>query len=129
MWYAAPVCARALLLGFGLVGALACDPRATLPRSPETPEAAVARAAAEFGDVMVLYPVGDCATGVIEVQVYQREGSAPGWHAHTEHPRVRAGSIQHEDPSKLLNELRVRCVDPEGVRPPSVWVVGARYRD
>ncbi|MCG8592030.1 MAG: hypothetical protein MJE66_22260 [Proteobacteria bacterium] len=74
----------------------------------------------------VLYPGGECETGWIEVERYDREIRA--WRAHAHHPRVRADACRREDVSSLLNELRVRCIDPSGARPPSPWRVGAELQ-
>jgi hypothetical protein len=88
----------------------------------------LARSAA--GDtLLVRYPAGDCnGSGVrIAVELWQpaRDGQPPGWAAHPDHPLVLPGSCHPEDSHSLLNELRVRCVDPTGARSPSEWVVGA----
>jgi hypothetical protein len=72
--------------------------------------------------VLVYYPAGDCG-GELELEIYDRVAGA--WRPHPDHPRVPTGSCQRELPDQLLNELRVRCADPAGRRPPSDWVVGA----
>jgi hypothetical protein len=74
----------------------------------------------------VFYPLGACATGWLEVEVFERD--AGSWRAHPRHPWLRAGSCVQEDPGVLLNELRVRCADPGGVFAPSRWLVGVELR-
>ena len=74
----------------------------------------------------VHFPGGECETKVLEAEVWDR--AANGWVAHPDHPRIAAGSCHLEERLVLLNELRVRCVDPSGRRSPSAWVVGARAR-
>ena len=102
-------CASALWLG-----ACAAPPQAPQVDVPTAP----------IGEtVSVFYPAGSCVTGVIEVQVWDRDGAA--WVAHPEHPRVEAGTCQTERSDQLLNEFRVRCIDPDGVKSPSEWVEGA----
>ena len=76
--------------------------------------------------VLVHYPVGACETGHIEIQVFDRETAV--WVAHPEHPRIEAGTCQREVAYVLLNELRIRCVDPSGRRTPSDWVSGVTLR-
>jgi len=77
---------------------------------------------AEPGMVRVFYPRGDCSTGIIEVEIFDR--ASERWKPHPAHPRVPAGSCQSEDPGVLLHEIRIRCVDPEGTVGPSAWRVG-----
>jgi len=77
---------------------------------------------AQAEPVTVFFPRGDCESGVIEVQIYDRERRL--WIPHSS-PRVRAGVCRTEDSGDLLNEFRVRCIDPSGRRMPSRWVVGA----
>jgi hypothetical protein len=72
--------------------------------------------------VSVHYPKGDCETGLIEVQVFDRP--ARQWRPHRDHPQVLAGTCQREDPGILLSEIRIRCIDPQGTRQPSDWQVG-----
>lgn len=72
--------------------------------------------------VLVYYPAGGCETGRIQIQVYDRETA--GWKDHPEHPLVETGSCQLEVAHRLLNELRIRCVDPKGRRAASDWVSG-----
>jgi len=74
----------------------------------------------------VFYPAGSCTTGWLEIQVWSREGEADAWAPHPEHPRAQADRCHEERVDRLLNELRVRCIDPEGERTPSDWVVGAQ---
>ena len=71
----------------------------------------------------VRFPPGECDSGWIEVEVFDRNRDA--WVAHPEHPRIPAGECLVEDSGSLLNEIRVRCFDPSGRRRPSLWVVGA----
>jgi hypothetical protein len=72
--------------------------------------------------VLVYYPRGDCG-GVLEIEVYDR--IAGRWAPHPEHPWLPPGACAREEAGTLLNELRVRCADPENSRRPSEWVVGA----
>jgi hypothetical protein len=80
-------------------------------------------AAACGESVTVMFPAGDCATGQLEVEVFDRASGS--WRAHPSHPRLAAGRCVTEDSGTLLNELRVRCVDPRAHRAPSEWIVGA----
>jgi hypothetical protein len=81
--------------------------------------------------VAVHFPAGGCPPSArLEIEVWVRgaqgEGALGGeWKPHPEHPSIAPGSCQQEDPAVLLNEIRVRCVDPAGERSPSAWVVGA----
>jgi hypothetical protein len=79
------------------------------------------------GRVTVLYPRGACVTGWLEVEVFER--GAGSWRPHPLHPWLRSGSCAEEDPGVLLNELRVRCADPDGAFTPSRWRVGAELRE
>jgi hypothetical protein len=72
--------------------------------------------------VLVHYPAGACATGWLDVETFERQ--ADGWAPHAGGSRVRTGSCRFEPPDRLLNETRVRCVDPSGQRAPSAWVIG-----
>lgn len=72
--------------------------------------------------VQVFYPKGECETGWIDVEIYNRDLRA--WEAHAEHPRVELGRCQLEDPGVLLQELRVRCADPHNRARVSDWRVG-----
>ena len=84
--------------------------------------------AAPSGRVQVWYPQGDCQTGWLELEVWSASAAAwqGAWLPHPEHPRVRANRCYLERSSTLLNELRVRCIDPEGITRPSGWLVGAQ---
>jgi hypothetical protein len=104
---------RAGLLALTVL-ALACT--AAPSESEHTPEEPSARA-------VVFYPRGGCATGELEIEVYDR--AARAWRPHPTHPRLRADRCAEEQAGTLLNELRVRCVDPDGERQPSLWVTGA----
>jgi hypothetical protein len=77
---------------------------------------------AQAEPVTVFFPRGDCESGVIEVEIYDRDRRL--WVAHSI-PRVEAGGCRTEESGLLLNEFRVRCIDPTGRRMPSPWVVGA----
>ena len=122
-----------LLLCFG---AVACAPvpapppgRVPLvPRREPRPTPAQIVAAADTAPVRVFYPRGGCRTRMIEIEVYERSETGGTWRPHPSHPRVRAGTCHTEDPGGLLNEIRVRCVDPAGRLEPSGWVVGADIR-
>ncbi len=80
-------------------------------------------ASAGAESVTVLYPAGDCATGRIDVQVFDRQSRV--WGPHPEHPQLATGRCVSEESGVLLNELRIRCIDPSAQRAPSAWVVGA----
>lgn len=82
--------------------------------------------AQETERVHVLYPRGECETGVIEIEVWSRSNRR--WVPHPEHPRIPGDTCQSEDPGILLNELRVRCVDPGDARRRSTWLVGVDIR-
>jgi hypothetical protein len=73
--------------------------------------------------VTVMFPEGDCSTGRLEVQVFGRATRA--WQPHPQHPQLTTGRCVTLDSGVLLNELRVRCVDPKSRFAPSEWVVGA----
>jgi hypothetical protein len=77
--------------------------------------------------VRVYYPAGACETNLLQVERYHR--SANRWIAHPDHPQVEGGSCQWEDESFLLNELRVRCIDRNGEKAPSAWVVGVDLKN
>ena len=70
----------------------------------------------------VFYPKGECETGVIELEVYER--NTQSWRPHAEHPQIKADTCQWEDPGILLQELRVRCADPEQPARASEWLTG-----
>lgn len=95
------------------LGLAVASPLAAAPPG-ESPEATTR--------VRVYYAPGAC-TGGLEVQVFDRGASV--WRPHPEHPRLAPGACVLEEPDRLLNELRVRCVDPSGRRAASAWVVGA----
>jgi hypothetical protein len=73
--------------------------------------------------VTVFYPKGGCETGRIEIEVFVR--ATKTWAPHPSHPQIATDTCQPEDPGTLLNELRLRCIDPQGKRAPSDWVLGA----
>jgi hypothetical protein len=73
--------------------------------------------------VRVFYPRGDCETGIIELEIYDR--SQPAWVPHPIHPRIEADTCQLEVAGILLQEIRYRCVDPEDPERFSDWVDGA----
>ncbi len=100
---------RRAVVGFASLLALGCI--AASPPRPSGPE-----------PVVVYFPAGDCG-GVLELELFDRARSA--WIAHPEHPRLAPGACALELRERLLDELRVRCVDPSGRRGPSAWVVGA----
>ena len=101
------VVAGALALGCAVAGSAPSAARAPDPASD---------------DVLVQYPAGDC-TAELEIEIYERGAGA--WRPHPRHARLALGACALEAPGRLLNELRVRCVDPLGRRAPSEWVVGA----
>ncbi len=105
--------ARALLAGSL---AVACAPGLSSTSQGQSPSPA-------GGRVVVHYPAGACEGGVLELEVFER--ATGRWLPHPEHPTLAPGACALEDPTVLLNELRVRCADAEGRRPPSEWVVGA----
>lgn len=116
-------------LHLAFLGALACAGPETL-HSP--PDAAYARSGPRSveparnarGEVLVRFPIGACATGWLEVEEFVRQGGPGGWRPHAGGARMRAGTCRFESPERLLSEIRVRCIDPTGVRPPSAWVRG-----
>jgi len=119
--------APALVLA--LTGSLACEPAVRAPAPAraepvrgraERPAPSAAAAYEPGARARVSYPRGACTTAWIEVQVFEPDG---GWVPHPEHPRIRAGGIHAEEAHRLL-DLRVRCIDPAGKRPPSEWVRG-----
>lgn len=98
-------------LGAGLVLGL-CFVQPAQSQAPES----------EPDRVQVFYPKGECETGVIEIEVYDR--STQKWQPHAEHPQIEADSCQVEDPGVLLQELRVRCADPKHPARSSEWLTG-----
>ena len=87
------------------------------------PPSAMAEPPSSEDRVRVFYPKGDCETGWIDIEVYDREVET--WRGHADHPRVATGTCQFEDPGVLLQEIRVRCVDPQNRARVSAWRVGA----
>jgi hypothetical protein len=65
--------------------------------------------------IRVFYDGEPCEGEWIDLEVFDR--AARVWVAHPEHPRIPVESCQHENPGRLLNELRWRCVTPEGAAP------------
>jgi len=74
--------------------------------------------------VRVFYPAGNCATGVIEIELWDR--AARAWQPHPAHPRIMADTCQTEDAGDLLNEIRVRCIDPASPARASGWTTGVQ---
>lgn len=103
-----------------LAGACAC----AAPAGPPPAPAPALPAPSASGRVAILLPAGDCPTGRLELQAFDRASGA--WVPHPVHPRPRAGSCLEVRADRLLSELRVRCVDPQGARRPSAWVQGVR---
>ncbi len=67
-----------------------------------------------------------CKTRVIELEVYDRRDGR--WEPHIFHPRILSGSCQIEDAGYLMNEIRLRCLEPLGSATPS-WITGVEvYR-
>lgn len=100
-----------LLTAFVAIGC-ATAPQANEPPAPTVPPE----------QALVRYPAGDCS-GVLEIELFERASGS--WRAHPTHPRLAPGACAQEPAGGLMNELRVRCADPEGARAPSEWVVGA----
>ena len=65
--------------------------------------------------IPVFYAGEPCEGESIEIEVFERESEA--WRPHPVHPQIPVASCQDEDPGRLLNELRWRCVTPEGQAP------------
>ena len=109
-------------LALGSVWAwLACASAPPPRRLPA--EATATRAAAPVDErVLVYFPPGTC-TGQLEIERFDRAAGA--WRPHPEAPRLEPGACLREPAGQLLNELRVRCVDPTDLLQPSAWVVGA----
>ena len=72
----------------------------------------------------LFFPRGDCQGGVLEVELYDRKRET--WAPHPRHPRILGDRCHEEDAGGLLNEIRVRCVDPDHPQRVSRWIVGAR---
>ncbi len=72
--------------------------------------------------VRVYYPVGECDSGIIEIEVFDRASGT--WIQHPEHWHIVPGTCQLEDPGRLLQELRYRCADPKFPARNSDWIVG-----
>ena len=77
---------------------------------------------AQAEDAQLYFPPGACETGWLEVQIFDR--AQGGFVPDPQHPRLRVGACARERMDRLLNEVRVRCIDPAGRRPPSAWVSG-----
>lgn len=58
---------------------------------------------------------GDCDTGTIEIEVFERERAE--WIPHPHHPLVAVPSCQSEDAGGLLNEFRWRCATGDPAAP------------
>jgi len=74
--------------------------------------------------VHVFYPAGECTTGVLEIELWNR--SVEAWRPHPAHARIMADTCQREDAGDLLNEIRVRCVDPANPARASAWRTGVQ---
>ena len=72
--------------------------------------------------VNVFFPRGQCETETLGVELWDRNARA--WVPHPDHPEIPVDRCQVEEAGSLLNEIRVRCVDPAGQRTASEWVVG-----
>ena len=108
-----------------LLASLACaTPLRPPPRSGWAQVGPEPRTIVERPDqaVLVHFPPGACATGWLEIEVYDAARAA--WVAHPDGGRLRTGSCRFEPPQRLLNETRVRCYDPGGRRRASPWIVG-----
>lgn len=126
--------ARPLLaLGLVVCTGLACaGPRVEVRGPQGEPIAAAAEPEAVPGPgeqawVPVVLPPGDCPTGRLELQVFDHERDA--WVPHPTHRYAPAGACLRERADRLLTDLRVRCVDPEGRRAPSPWIAGVQLDD
>lgn len=78
--------------------------------------------------VQVYFPQGGCESRWLEAQVWKRTRDGGEWVPHPRHPRIEVETCEQEAASVLLNEFRIRCIDPDGARAPSEWVVGAVLR-
>ena len=74
--------------------------------------------------VHVYYADATCASGELELEIWDREARA--WVAHPRHRRVPTQTCQIEDAGVLLNELRWRCADSavNATAPDAGWVIG-----
>lgn len=77
--------------------------------------------------VDVFFPRGNCASGRLELEMWERgaDGAQGRWVLHPTLPHFDVETCQRVESRILLNEIRVRCIDPAGFRKPSSWVVGA----
>jgi hypothetical protein len=123
---------RQLILAFTLLSVLAPVPAEADGNGPLRPAAEpvvlkVARDAewspTGFDPVLVLFSPGACESGNVEIELWSRDFEE--WVPHPRHARLATGGCAVEDAGKLLNEIRVRCVDPAGERRASAWRVGA----
>jgi hypothetical protein len=85
---------------------------------------AVLAAESPHDPVRVFYPAGDCSTGVLEIELWNRV--VEEWRPHPAHARIMADTCQLEDAGDLLNEIRVRCVDPGNPARASDWLTGVQ---
>lgn len=74
--------------------------------------------------VHVFYPAGSCSSGVLEIELWSRAVEA--WRPHPDHPRIMVDTCQLEDAGELLNEIRVRCIDPANPARASAWITGVQ---
>jgi hypothetical protein len=111
--------ALALCLACAWLGCTQAPPPRRLPA-----ESTASRPAPPNADerVLVYFPRGSC-TGELELERFDRASGA--WLPHPDAPRLRPDACLREPAGQLLNELRVRCVDPSGRLSSSAWVVGA----
>lgn len=93
---------------------------AALVAAPAVGRAQSAEAVRVFYDARAC----DAPSSLLELQVWDRDSAS--WRPHPRHARIEPDSCQLEDPGYLLNELRYRCIDSRGTRPPGAWIVGAR---
>jgi hypothetical protein len=105
---------RALAAALALISA-SCAIAPPTARATSSDSAAPARE-------RVYFPRGGCETGTIELQLYDRASAS--WQPHPERPRLTTDTCHELDPSSLLNELRLRCIDPAGQAQPSAWITG-----
>ncbi|MCZ6783353.1 MAG: hypothetical protein O7G30_08600 [Proteobacteria bacterium] len=71
--------------------------------------------------VRVLFEGRECPSPFLQVEVWDRGQSA--WSTHPSHAFILVDSCQVEDAGYLLNEIRIRCVDPDG-QPGTPWRIG-----